>query len=152
VPVSIWETDDAYHVALLAPGLDAEAINLTVQDDQLVFEGELRVSAQEGSRLIWQEFGPGTLRRVLQLGTAVNASRTEAIYRNGLLLITLPKLVTALPRRVPVDLSGLPSPDVIPPSGDRFHCPIPGCGYVRYRRWVGDPVPQCPKHGALVRG
>src|SRR3981189_1601551 len=100
LPVTIWETDDAFHAALMAPGLDENSINVTVQEDTLSIEGELRFQPPEGARMIWQEFGPMRFGRSWRFGTPVDPARVEAVYRNGLLMITMPKAEEAKPRQV----------------------------------------------------
>ncbi len=108
LPVNVWETEDAYHAALMAPGLDEQTINLTVHDDTLAIEGTLAFrEVPEGARVIWQEFNPGPakFRRSLRLGAAVDASKVEALYRNGLLLLTMPKAESAKPRQIQVKVS-----------------------------------------------
>jgi HSP20 family protein len=105
LPVTIWETDDAFHAALMAPGLEEDTINVMVQEDTLSVEGEMRFQPPEGSRMIWQEFGPTRFRRSLRLGSAVDPSRVDAVYRNGLLLITMPKSEEAKPRQVRVQVA-----------------------------------------------
>ena len=106
LPVNVWETPDAYHAALMAPGLDEQSINVTVHEDTLAIEGELRFSVPEGARPIWQEFGPAKFRRSLRLGSAVDPSRVEALYRHGLLLVTMPKAEHAKPRQIQVQVGG----------------------------------------------
>ena len=102
LPVTIWETDDAFHAALMAPGLEEDSINVTVQEDTLSVEGELKFQPPEGARMIWQEFGPTRFRRSLRFGTPIDPNRVEASYRNGLLLLTMPKSEEARPRQIPV--------------------------------------------------
>ncbi|MBV9169558.1 MAG: Hsp20/alpha crystallin family protein [Chloroflexi bacterium] len=102
LPVNVWETGEGYQAALLAPGLDEQSINVTVHEDTLVIEGELSFSVPEGAKAIWQEFGPSKFRRSLRLGSAVDAGRVEAMYKNGLLLVTMPKAEHAKPRQIPV--------------------------------------------------
>jgi HSP20 family protein len=110
LPVNVWETPDGYQAALLAPGLEEQSINVTVHDDTLVIEGELKFSVPENARPIWQEFGPSKFRRSLRLGAAVDPSRVEAIFRNGLLLVTMPKAEHAKPRQIPVQVGGTATP------------------------------------------
>jgi len=105
LPVNVWETPDGYQAGLLAPGLDENTLNVTVHDDTLAIEGELKFNVPEGSKAVWQEFGPSKFHRSLRLGAAVDPSRVEAIYRNGLLLITMPKAEHAKPRQIPVQVS-----------------------------------------------
>jgi len=106
LPVNVWEMPDGYQAALLAPGLDEQSLNVTVHDDTLVIEGELKFNVPEGAKPIWQEFGPSKFRRSLRLGSAVDPARVEAIYRNGMLLVTMPKAEHAKPRQIRVQVAG----------------------------------------------
>jgi HSP20 family protein len=105
LPVNIWETTDAYQAALMAPGVDEQSINVTVHEDTLAIEGELKVQTPEGAQPIWQEFGPARFRRSLRLGSAVDPSKVEATYKNGILFVTMPKAEHARPRQVQVQLA-----------------------------------------------
>jgi HSP20 family protein len=111
LPVNVWETQEGYQAALLAPGLDEASINVTVHDDTLAIEGELQFSVPENAKPIWQEFGPSKFRRSLRLGSAVDPARVEAMYKNGLLLVTMPKAEHAKPRQIQVQVgTGATSP------------------------------------------
>ena len=109
LPVNVWETKDGYQAALLAPGLDESTISVTVHDDTLAIEGELQFAVPEGAKAVWQEFGPAKFRRSLRLGAAVDASHVEAIYKNGLLLVTMPKAEHAKPRQIQVQVGSAPA-------------------------------------------
>ena len=105
LPVNVFETKDGYQAALLAPGLDEQSINVTVHDDTLVIEGELRFQMPEGAKTVWQEFGPAKFRRSLRLGASVDPAKVEAMYRNGLLMVTMPKAESAKPRQISVQVA-----------------------------------------------
>ena len=105
LPVNVWETGEGYHAALLAPGLDEQSIKVTVHDDTLAIEGELSFQVPEGARPVWQEFGPSRFRRSLRLGAVVDPGRVEAMYKNGLLLVTMPKAEHAKPRQIAVQVA-----------------------------------------------
>jgi len=102
LPVNVWETADGYHAALMAPGLDEKTINLTVHENTLVIEGTLAFPAPDGAQVVWQEFNslPAKFRRSLRLGASVDAAKVEAVYRNGLLVLTMPKAEHAKPRQI----------------------------------------------------
>jgi HSP20 family molecular chaperone IbpA len=104
LPVNVWETNEAYHAALMAPGVDEQNINVTVHDDMLAIEGELKFQTPDGAQSIWQEFGPARFRRSLRLGSSVDPGKVEATYRNGILFVTMPKAEHARPRQVQVQL------------------------------------------------
>jgi len=109
LPVNIWETDDTYGAALLAPGLDEDSINVTVHDDTLSVEGELSFQAPQGARMVWQEFAPVKFRRSLRLGASVDPQHVEASYNNGVLLVSMPKAEHARPWQVQVRVAEAPS-------------------------------------------
>ena len=98
LPVNVWEAEDAYFAALMAPGLDEQTIDLTVHEDTLAIEGTLAFQAPDGAKPVWQEFNPGPAK--LRLGASVDASKVEAVYRNGLLVLTMPKAEYAKPRQI----------------------------------------------------
>lgn len=106
LPVNIWQTNDAYHAALLAPGIDEQSINVTVHEDTLAIEGELKFQASEGAQMVWQEFAPVKFRRSLRLGSAVDPTKVDATYKNGILFVTMPKAEHARPRQVQVQMAG----------------------------------------------
>jgi HSP20 family protein len=109
MPVNVWETNEGYHAALLVPGLNEETVSVTVHENVLNVEGELSYQAPEGARMLWQEFSPAKFRRSLRLGSAIDATRVEAMYRNGLLLVTLPKAEHAKPRHIQVQSGAAPA-------------------------------------------
>src|ERR687884_564076 len=80
LPVNVWETPEGYQAALLAPGLDEQSINATVQEDPLTIEGELRVQAPEGARVVWQGFRPRRLAGSAQ--PRGSAPRDHTVWRH----------------------------------------------------------------------
>jgi HSP20 family protein len=107
LPVNVWETEDGYYAALMAPGLDEQTIDLTVHDHTLAIEGALAFQAPDGAKVVWQEFSPAParFRRSLRLAASVDAAKVEAVYRNGLLVLTMPKAESAKPRQVHVKVT-----------------------------------------------
>lgn len=107
LPVNVWETEAAYHAALMAPGLDEQTIEVTFHEDTLAVEGTLAFHAPDGAKVVWQEFNPGPakFRRSLRLGASVDASKVEAAYRNGWLVLTMPKAEYARPRQIHVKVT-----------------------------------------------
>ena len=87
----------------------AEPADILVEDDTIREIGPPGLAAPEGARAVWQEFypnpGPAKFRRSLRLGASVDASKVEAVYRNGLLVLTLPKTEYAKPRQIQVKVT-----------------------------------------------
>jgi len=102
LPMNVWETTEGYGADLLAPGLDELSVNVTLDDDTLSIEGELRGQAPDGASVIQMEFAPAKFRRSLRLGAAIDSAKVEALYHNGWLTLRMPKVEHAKPRHIQV--------------------------------------------------
>ncbi len=102
VPLNVWETADGYQIALMAPGVDPGALSVTAVGGTLTVEGELKWETPQGASVIWREFGPSKFRRTIQLPDAINPDQVEAVYKNRLVFITVPKAEHAKPRSIQV--------------------------------------------------
>ena len=102
VAANVWETDEGYQIALLAPGVDPEQVEITALRNTITVSGSLEVGQPEGAKAVWQEFGPSQFRRQIGLPAEVNAEQIQAAYRNGILLLTVPKAEHAKPRQIKV--------------------------------------------------
>ncbi|MDP8921945.1 MAG: Hsp20/alpha crystallin family protein [Chloroflexota bacterium] len=105
IPTNVWETGDGYQVALLVPGVDPESVELTALGNTITVSGSLAVNQPEGARAIWQEFGPSRFRRQIGLPSDLDSEKVQAAYRNGVLLLTVPKAEHAKPRQIKIQSS-----------------------------------------------
>ena len=103
--LNIAEDKDHIYVEALAPGLDPESLEITVHEGQLRMAGEKPglkdVKAEAFHRC---ERGAGRFVRTMKLPAAVEADKVNAQYKNGLLLITLPKAEAAKPKQISVSV------------------------------------------------
>jgi len=102
IKANIWETDDAYQVALLVPGASAENVEVTALGNTITVSGTLAAAPPEGAKAVWQEFGPSEFRRQIGLPGDVNSEHVEAAYQNGVLLLKLPKAEHAKPKQIKI--------------------------------------------------
>jgi len=98
----VYEDNDAYHIHCYLPGVDPNALDITIQDNVLTISGETKRSVPESWRPVLQELAFGQFRRQLTVGTPIEASKAEANYQDGILKLTLPKAETAKPRQIKV--------------------------------------------------
>lgn len=87
-PINIGEDSRAIYIRALTPGVDMEALSLTLSDNALIIEGEL--SPQSG-RYFRQERFTGPFRRVVALKVPVRREGVTAKLHDGILEIVLPK-------------------------------------------------------------
>ena len=97
--VDMYETQDALKVKIELPGIDAERLNITLSaDDRLLHVAGERIEPeseqQERIRCYHLEIYYGAFEREINLPNGVRFDRegVSASYRDGFLVITLPKL------------------------------------------------------------
>jgi HSP20 family protein len=105
IPTNVWETGEGYQVALLVPGVNPDSVEVTAFRNTITVSGTLEVSQPEGARAIWQEFGQNQFRRQIGLPADVDSDNVQAAYRNGVLLLTVPKSEHAKPRQIKIQSS-----------------------------------------------
>jgi HSP20 family protein len=103
--LNVWEEGDQWVAEAEVPGLRMEEITVMVQGDELTIQGERRNTASPQGTFHRQERGVGEFSRVIRLPTEVNPDKVQAVLRNGVLTLRLPKSEAALPKRVEVRVS-----------------------------------------------
>ena len=103
--VNISEDANNLYLEALAPGVDPKSLDLSVVQGRLSIRGEKpglrQVTAEAYHR---NERAAGRFHRIIELPVAVAAEKVKADYKDGLLLITLPKSEAAKPKHIPVNL------------------------------------------------
>jgi HSP20 family protein len=105
--VDISERRDAYRVTVEIPGITAGEVEIAIADGQLTIQGE-RHGAREaaGEKIHRSERGYGVFRRSLALPSShVDADKTEASVRDGVLEILVPKAAEAQAALIQVPVS-----------------------------------------------
>ena len=104
--VNVSEDEQNVYVEALAPGVDPKSLDLSVIQGALTIKGEKPGLAQVTAEAFHRnERAAGRFVRSIELPAEVDATRIKAEYRNGLLLITLPKSEAAKPRRIEVSVA-----------------------------------------------
>jgi HSP20 family protein len=106
VPMDAYRRADQFLIHLDLPGVDPDAIELTVEQNVLTIRAERRFEPEEGDELIITERPQGTFTRQLMLGESLDTDRLEADYDQGVLTVRIPVAEAAKPRRVEVTKSG----------------------------------------------
>ena len=104
--LDVFEDGDTYTVALEAPGLKKEEFEISYHDGVLSVAGE-RKKTEEGPQLTCfrRERCYGKFSRSVSLPAEVKAEAITASYKNGVLLVTLPKAEQAKPRQIEVSVN-----------------------------------------------
>jgi HSP20 family protein len=104
--VDVLETPQAFIVMASVPGVRPEDVTITVLGDTVRISGERRdeppAGAGDGHCWLIRERHFGPFDRTLKLPAAVNVDAAAAEFRDGVLIITLPKADEARPRTITV--------------------------------------------------
>jgi len=90
--IDVEETDQAYRVSAELPGLTEKDVELNLRDNALTISGEKRSERDEekdGRR--YAERSYGRFERTIRFPAEVDADRVDALFRHGVLTVTLPK-------------------------------------------------------------
>ncbi|MBO8141151.1 MAG: Hsp20/alpha crystallin family protein [Firmicutes bacterium] len=100
--VDIEETDDAYIVTAELPGFDKKDIEIELHNNVLTLRGE-KVD-REGRRFLRRERAKSVARfeRQFRFGADIDHDRVTAEFKQGELVITLPKAQGQKARTIPV--------------------------------------------------
>lgn len=103
VDMDVVERDDAFVVKATVPGIDAEQLDITLDQNILTVSGEIsRDEEQEGELYHLRERRFGRFSRSVHLPAEVDADAVEANLENGVLTVTVPKTEESKPKRIPI--------------------------------------------------
>ena len=102
MPLDAYRSGDSFLVQFDLPGVQADAIDLTVEKNVLTVHASRSRAAADAVEMIVAERPQGTFSRQLFLGETLDADHIEAEYANGVLTLRLPVAESAKPRKVSV--------------------------------------------------
>lgn len=105
MPMDAYRHEDDLYVHLDLPGVDAETIDLTVEQNVLSVTARRTFDRTESDELIVSERPQGLFTRQVFLGEGLDTEHLEAQYENGVLTIRVPVHESAKPRRVPISIA-----------------------------------------------
>jgi len=103
--VDVVETHDAFVVQVDLPGIDVKDIDISVAGNVLTLKGERKATSRGGGEVYRKETWEGTFQRTLSLPATVDPDKVNALFREGVLEITIGKREEARPRRIAVKAS-----------------------------------------------
>lgn len=99
------ETDEAVHLKLEIPGIEAKDLDVQVTSESVSISGERRSETRtEEQGMVRSEFRYGTFQRVIPLPARIDNQSVQAEYKDGILRLTLPKVEEEKHKVVKVNL------------------------------------------------
>lgn len=91
-PVNIVETPEAFVLDVVAPGFSKEDFKISAAEKTISISAEKKETAKnETEKQVRREFNFKSFKRSFSISEAVDASKINAKYENGILKVTLGK-------------------------------------------------------------
>jgi HSP20 family protein len=101
--VNLSEDDGNLYLTAELAGVAPESLDLSVKSDTLTLKGSKRIEATDGEAAFHRrERDSGSFRRSLTLPAKVQPDLAEAVFKNGVLTVTLPKAAEAKAHQISV--------------------------------------------------
>jgi HSP20 family protein len=103
--VDMYETKDELVVLAELPGLSEKEVHLSITGDMLVLRGERQWNQEITQDNCYRaERWSGKFERALPLPIPVQTGQVKASYRQGVLMVRLPKAEEIKPKEVKIDV------------------------------------------------
>jgi HSP20 family protein len=101
LPLDVYTTPEEIVISASLPGLTPDDVDISIEGDTLTIRGELQ-QPLENVNYLFQERVHGEFSRTLTLNVPVEAEDAEAVFENGVLILTLPKAEETKPKVIKV--------------------------------------------------
>ena len=103
--VDVWEDENNVYVETPLPGVDAEKVNISIENDILTIEGSQEKKSEVDEKNYYRkEVRYGSFHRAVALPAAVKGDDAKAEYAEGVLKIEIPKEERAKPKKVQISV------------------------------------------------
>jgi HSP20 family protein len=104
--IELKATDTAFVLRAELPGIDAKDLDIQVTREGVSLSGEYHSETKnEDGKFFRSEFRYGSFHRVVPLPVAIQNDQVKADFTDGILTLTLPKVVNDRPQVVKVNLA-----------------------------------------------
>jgi len=102
MPMDAYRENGTFVVHLDLPGVSAESIDLTVEQNVLTIHAERKPPVGDGAERVIDERTYGVFSRQLFLGDTLDTDQLTADYSSGVLTLRIPIAEKAKPRKVEI--------------------------------------------------
>lgn len=101
-PIDVKDEENAYVVLASLPGVQSENMDIRIEKDIVTIQGEFSKDVEENERFVHQERASGKFHRTVHLPDILDASKTEADLKDGVLTLRIPKAEEALTKKIKI--------------------------------------------------
>ncbi|RKX76056.1 MAG: Hsp20/alpha crystallin family protein [Spirochaetes bacterium] len=104
-PMDIVEKPDSIVVTCDLPGVDKKDLDISISGNVLTIKGEKKEEKEEKETQYYRkESWSGSFQRTVSLPNTVDADKVEAVMKDGVLRLTMPKKEEAKRKQIPVSV------------------------------------------------
>ena len=100
--VDILESENQILLIADLPGVDQENLDVTLEKNVLTLRGTVKPHGPEGYQLAYAEYEVGNFERAFTVSNDIDRQGIEAVVKDGVLRLTLPKAKHAVLQKIPV--------------------------------------------------
>jgi HSP20 family protein len=101
-PVDISEDRDGITLCADMPGVSRERLNLRIDGNTLVLEGQVQFDLSEGTEASYADVRSSSYRRSFTLSSELETGRIDATLKDGVLTVRIPKRAELRPRKIEI--------------------------------------------------
>ena len=101
-PIDVFETTDGIKLIADMPGVSKEHLQLQAEGNSLTIEGKLQFDMSEQMEALYADVRSTLYRCSFVLSSELDTSHIEAILKDGVLAVRIPKRAELRPRRIEV--------------------------------------------------
>ena len=104
--VNVYEYDDKIGIVAEIPGLNKKQLNVDVEDGVLAISGDKHSTFENtGAKVLRRELKQSSFRRQFELGELLDGENIKANFKDGVLSVSIPKIVPEQPVKHSVKIS-----------------------------------------------
>lgn len=96
----IVETEKSLIVAMDVPGVKKENVNVMLENNVLEVDARIDFSPYENLNPVYTEYNVGHYTRKFTVSNIIDTEKIDASLSDGVLILTLPKVPEAQPRKI----------------------------------------------------
>lgn len=100
--VDILESENQILLIADLPGVDQENLDVTLEKNVLTLRGTVKPHGPEGYQLAYAEYEVGNFERAFTVSNDIDRQGIEAVVKDGVLRLTLPKAKHAVLQKIAV--------------------------------------------------
>ena len=104
--IDMTETEDEVAITADLPGMEEKDVEITIENDTLTLRGSRKEEHEEKEKNYYlSERTYGEFQRMIPLPASIDTEKAKAVFKNGVLKVSLPKLPEAKTHKKKIEVT-----------------------------------------------